>query len=208
MHAVCLCGAWSGSRGTPGERWGSGRACGGSSFGDSVEFSFSLDSLFCLLSVNWPYIANPWTPGHLLSRAFVVLVADIPGFHLFPSKSESKDRTVPNFSAVPLSPDTVQVMDLEQFPKFSRVFPVPSGTCVALGNPRAVTQLQHCAACSLGMVAMGWKIITTKRQVCVSPSPRNCSRHAGFRSEEPPSPHLTTLLFSGSMRPEVLNVCI
>ena len=152
--------------------------------GDSVFFPFSLESLFCLVSVNRPYTPDPGTPGHPLSKAFVGWFADIPGFPVFPRKSERKDRTVPNFSAVPLSPDTVQVMDLEQFPEFSRVFPVPSGTGVALGRPRAVTQLQHCASCFLGMVAMGWEIITTKRQVYVSPSPRNHSRCAGFRSEE------------------------
>ena len=125
-----------------------------------------------------------------------------------PQKSESKDRMFPNFSAMPRSPNTVQVMVLEQFPEFSRVFPVPSGTSVVLGSPRAITQLQHFAPCSLGTVAMGWKIITTKRQVCVSPSPRNRSRCAGFRSQEPPSPKLTTLLCSGSTRPEVLKACI
>ncbi|VCW85547.1 unnamed protein product, partial [Gulo gulo] len=35
------------------------------------------------------------------------------------------------------------------------------------------------------------------------PSPRNRSRCAGIRWEAPASPHLTTLLHSGSARPEV-----
>ncbi|VCW78813.1 unnamed protein product, partial [Gulo gulo] len=35
------------------------------------------------------------------------------------------------------------------------------------------------------------------------PSPRNQSRCAGFRWELPAYPHLTTLLHSGSKRPEV-----
>ena len=105
-----------------------------------------------------------------------------------PQKSESKDRMFPNFSAMPRSPNTVQVMVLEQFPEFSRVFPVPSDNGVVLGSLRAITKLQHFVPCSLGMVSMRWKIITTKRQVCVSLSPRNHSRCEGFRSKESPSP--------------------
>ena len=45
----------------------------------------------------------------------------------------------------PLSPDTVQVMDLELYPEFSGVFPVPSGTGVVVRSPRAFWGLQHCA---------------------------------------------------------------
>ncbi|VCW84103.1 unnamed protein product, partial [Gulo gulo] len=37
------------------------------------------------------------------------------------------------------------------------------------------------------------------------PSPRNQSRRTGLRSEGPSYPHLTTLLHSGSTRPEVLK---
>ena len=65
---------------------------------------FSLAILFCPVSVNWPYASDPGTPGRPLSRAFVGWVADIPGFPMFPRKSESKDRTVPKFSGVPPLP--------------------------------------------------------------------------------------------------------
>ena len=109
----------------------------------------------------------------------------------------------------PLSPDTVQVTDLEQYPEFSRVFPVPSGTGVVVRSPRTVWGLQYCVPCLPGTVGMGCEDnYYLKKQVCVSPSPRNGSSCAGFRSEVPSSPQLTALLFSGSMRPEVLNVSI
>ena len=131
------------------------------------------------------------------------------GFPCSPGRVRVRTAQSPNSVGCPLSPDTVQVMDLEQYPELSRVFPVPSGTGVAVRSPRAVWGLQHCVPCLPGMVGMGCEDnYYLKKQVCVSPSPRNCSRCAGFRSEELPSPQLTALLCSGSARPEVLNICI
>lgn len=94
--------------------------------GDRDGFSFSLEILFCLMSINCPSPPDPWTPGRLLTQAFVGWVADISGFPMFPRKSACKDSPQsPASVGCLLSPGTVQVVDLEQHPKFSRVFPVP-----------------------------------------------------------------------------------
>ena len=77
------------------------------------------------------------------------------GFLCSPGRARVRTAQSPTSGACPLSPDTVQVMDLEQYPEFSRVFPVPSGTDVVVRSPRAVGGLQHCAPCPPGTVGMG-----------------------------------------------------